>query len=57
MSVPCPQLEVEENFPSLIAVFEILQFNGSLAEEVAIAGQFQQIATGRIKKAHLPVVK
>ena len=57
MSVPCAQLEVQENFASLIAVFKILQFNGSLAEEVAVSRKLQQFATRGIKEPHLPVVK
>ena len=57
MSVPCAQLEVQENFPSPITVFQVLQLNRFFVEEVAIARQFEQIATGRIKETHLPVVE
>jgi hypothetical protein len=57
MSVPCTQLEVQENFPSLITVFEILQLNSSLAEEVAVSRKLQQLATGRIEEPHFPIVK
>ena len=55
--MPRTQLKVQENFPSLITVFQVLQINRFFVEEVAIARQFEQIATGRIKETHLPVVE
>ncbi len=57
MSVPRTQLKVQENFPRLIAVFQVLQLDCFPAEEIAVSRQLQQFATGGIKEPHFPIVK
>ena len=57
MSVPRTQLKVQENFPRLIAVFQVLQLDCFPAEEIAVSRQLQQLAAGGIKEPHFPIVK